>query len=245
MSSTASGTLSVISTMGMPAPVTDSAAKCASAAVQTLMAGMIPISSISAQTSARFIARILQPIQMRRRTRGHALYILHASLIRRLNLSLFRSGETIARARERGIHRREEKDADQQIGEKSADDDDGKRALGIGADAVREGGGKQAEGGDEHGHEDGPEAEHGSFGRGLLDGVAAAAKLVDVLDHDDAGLHGHAEQSEKAHAGGDAEVRVREEKGEKASEGSHGDVGEDEQRPLNRGKHGVQDDVDD
>jgi hypothetical protein len=41
-----------------------------------------------------------------------------------------------------------------------------------------------------------------------FDGVAADAHLVDVFEHDDAGLHGDAEEREEADAGGDAEVGV-------------------------------------
>ena len=70
-------------------------------------------------------------------------------------------------------------------------------------------GGKQAESRDQHGHHDGTQAEDGAFDGGLLDGVAADAHLVDVFEHDDADLHGDAEEREKADAGGDAEVGVR------------------------------------
>jgi hypothetical protein len=74
---------------------------------------------------------------------------------------------------------------------------------------VRERGGQQAEGGDQHGHHDGAEAEDGAFDGGLFDGVAADAHLVDAFEHDDAGLDGDAEEREEADAGRDAEVGCR------------------------------------
>src|ERR1700722_7248162 len=49
----------VISTMGMPPWATASAAKCASSAEETRIAGMIPIFLICSQTSALFIVEIL------------------------------------------------------------------------------------------------------------------------------------------------------------------------------------------
>ena len=96
-----------------------------------------------------------------------------------------------------------------QRADQPADDDDGEGALRVRADAVRESGGQQAQGRDQHGHHDGAKAEHGAFDGGVFDGVSAGAQLVDVLEHDDAGLHRDAEQRQEADAGGDAEVAYR------------------------------------
>src|ERR1700692_4047731 len=49
----------VISTIGMPPWATASAAKCASSAEETRIAGMIPILLICSQTSALFMVEIL------------------------------------------------------------------------------------------------------------------------------------------------------------------------------------------
>ncbi len=52
--------------------------------------------------------------------------------------------------------------------------------------------------GDQHGHHDGTQAQNGSFDGCLFNGIAARAQLIDVLEHDDAGLHGNAEKREEA-----------------------------------------------
>src|ERR1700724_1220187 len=49
----------VISTIGMPPCITASAAKCASSAEETRIAGIIPIFLICSQTSALFMVEIL------------------------------------------------------------------------------------------------------------------------------------------------------------------------------------------
>ena len=100
--------------------------------------------------------------------------------------------------------------------------------------------GKQAERGDEHGHHDGAQAQHGAFDRGIFDGVAAGAQLVDVFEHDDAGLHGDAEQRQESDAGGNAEMRAGEKQRQQAAERGHGDVGENQPRPFRGAEHGVE-----
>ncbi len=89
-----------------------------------------------------------------------------------------------------------------------ADDDDGEGTLRVRADAVRCSGRKQAQGGDEHRHHDGAEAQDSAFDGGLFDGVTADAHLVDVFEHDDANLNRDAEECEEADAGGDGEKLV-------------------------------------
>jgi hypothetical protein len=92
--------------------------------------------------------------------------------------------------------------------DQTADDDDGEGALRVRADGVGRGRGQQAQSRDQHGHHDGAQAEDGAFDGGVFDGVAAHAQLVDVFEHDDAGLHGDSEKGEEADAGGNAEVRA-------------------------------------
>ena len=99
-----------------------------------------------------------------------------------------------ARSRHRGWA---EDDAHQQRADEAADDDDGEGTLRVGADAVRYGRGQQAEGGDQHGHHDGTEAEDSALDGGIFDGVSTHAHLVDVLEHDDADLDRDAEESRK------------------------------------------------
>ena len=96
---------------------------------------------------------------------------------------------------------------------------------------------QQAQCGHQHRHHDGPQPQHRAFDGGVLDGVAARAQLVDVLQHDHAGLHRHAEQRQESDAGRDAEVRAGEQQRQQAAEGRHGDVGQDEQRPLEGVEH--------
>jgi len=103
----------------------------------------------------------------------------------------------------------------------------------------------QSEGSHEHGHHDGPEAQHGPFSGGILDGIAFGSELVDVLEHDYARLYRHTEQSKEPHTGRNAEVGVGDEQCDEPSQTSHGHVGQNEQRPLHRSEHGVQDDKDD
>ena len=74
--------------------------------------------------------------------------------------------------------------------------------------------------------------------------MSARAQLVDVLEHDHAGLHGDPEQRQKANAGGDAEVSVRYQQRQQAADPGHGDGGKNHQRPLDRLVHRIQDDED-
>src|ERR1700722_2383023 len=134
----------------------------------------------------------------------------------------FGVGEFVAFAGYPDVHGWEEENAHDQGGDQAADDYDGEGALGIRADRAAGGGGKEAQGGDQHGHHDG--AEDGAFDGGIFDGMVVGAELVDVLEHDDAGLDGDAEEREEADAGGDAEVRAGEEQCGQAAEGGDGYV---------------------
>ena len=54
----------------------------------------------------------------------------------------------------------------------------------------------------------GPQSQNRALHRGLFDGMPARSPLIDVLQHDHAGLHRNAEQREKPDAGRHAEVGV-------------------------------------
>ena len=67
------------------------------------------------------------------------------------------------------VERGQQEDADDQVGQQAADDDDGEGPLRVGADGVRERGGQQAQRGHQHGHHDGPQAQNGALDGGLDD----------------------------------------------------------------------------
>ena len=129
--------------------------------------------------------------------------------------SRFRRWEHVLRPGDPDVEGWQQEDADDQRADQAADDDDGERALRVGADVVRGSGGKQAKRSHQHCHHDGAEPQNGPFDGRLLDGVTAGAHLVDVLEHDDAGLHGDAEEREEANAGGNAEVGMGEQQRER------------------------------
>src|SRR5437016_12589325 len=86
--------------------------------------------------------------------------------------------------------------------------DDGKGALRVRSDSVRERSRKEAESRDQHCHHHGTQAKHSSFDSRGLDGVSRRAKLIDIFKENDSGLDGHAEKREKADAGRHTEVRA-------------------------------------
>ena len=61
----------------------------------------------------------------------------------------------------------------------------------------------------QHGHHDGTKPQHRALDGGIHDRVPSRAELVDVLEHDDAGLHRDAEQRQEADSRGHAEVGAR------------------------------------
>src|SRR5580704_5776037 len=185
----------VISTIGMPPLVTVSAAKWASSAEETRMAGMIPISRMRSHTSAFFILGVLSiPTRAILPTAGRSLDgILHRPLgiwCRKL----------IALAGKPGVKSRQEENANQQVGHEPSNNYDCKGALRIRTNSVRERGGKQTQSCHQHGHHDRPKPQNRSFDRRLFDRVASRAKLIDVFHHDHAGLHRHAKEREKSDA---------------------------------------------
>ena len=66
-----------------------------------------------------------------------------------------------------------QEDADDEVGEQAADDDDGEGALRVGADGMRERGGQQAERGHEHGHHDRAQTQHRALDGGFDDVLLA------------------------------------------------------------------------
>ena len=101
---------------------------------------------------------------------------------------------------------------------------------------------QQAQRGHQHGHHDRPQPAHRAFNRGLLDGKPARAQLVDVLHHDDAGLHRNAEQRQESDARRDAEVRARDlQRQQAAHRAPRTTLTRLQQRPLGRAERGVND----
>ena len=77
---------------------------------------------------------------------------------------------------------------------------------------------QQAERRHQHGHHDRAEAGGRRLRWRLLDRHASGAQLIDVFDHDDAGLHRNAEQRQEADARGDAEMRARDEQRQQSAD---------------------------
>src|SRR5579862_8561378 len=154
----------------------------------------------------------------------------------------FRLGQLVAFAGHPDVEGGQLEDADEESAEESAHDNDGEGALRVRTDAVGKGGGQKSQGSDQHGHDDGAEAEHPSIHGSVFDVVAAGAELIDIFEHDDAGLHGDAEESQETDTGRDAEMGAGKEESEETAERGGGDVGEDEQAPLEGAEHGVKND---
>src|SRR6202041_906905 len=142
--------------MGMPPFATESAAKCASSAEQTRMAGMIPSSLMRSQTSVFFMLESLNLFKKRCYRSTPVPWILYrVARICRWKMIVF--------AREPRIQGGQKKNADHEIGEESPNNHDGKRALRIRADSTRQRGGEQTEGRDQHCHTDRAKPENGTF----------------------------------------------------------------------------------
>ena len=109
---------------------------------------------------------------------------------------------------------------------------------------MRNSGRKQTQRCNQHGHHDRPKPQNGAFHRGFLDRVASGAKLIDVFQHDDAGLHRHSEERQKTDSRRNAEVGVRDQQRQQPADAGHRYVGKDQERPLHRLEHGVEDDED-
>src|SRR5271154_5854077 len=110
----APGTVSVISTMGMPPAATAWAAKWASSVEETRIAGMIPISLMRAQTSSLFIMETF---------RFATEYERLCGLLR------FHYRKLITAAGKPYVEGGQEKDAHHEVGNRTADDYDRKRPL--------------------------------------------------------------------------------------------------------------------
>ncbi len=99
-----------------------------------------------------------------------------------------------------------------------------KGPLRIGANGVRKRCRNQSKGRHQHGHHDGAKPQDGAFDGGIHDGVAASPELVDVFQHDDAGLDRHPEERQETDAGGHAEVRTGEQQRQQPANARHGHV---------------------
>src|ERR1035437_4794102 len=108
--------------------------------------------------------------------------------------------------RDPDIERRQKYDAHHQGGSQPAHDDNGERPLRIRSDGVRKRRGQQSDSGHEHGGHDGTQPQDSALHRGIHDRAASRAELVNVFEHDNAGLHRHAKQSQEANAGGHTEI---------------------------------------
>jgi hypothetical protein len=86
----------------------------------------------------------------------------------------------------------QEENADKEHGHQTTNDHNGKRALRIGTDLMRHGRGHQPERVYQHCHQNRAKTKHSTVLRRIQDRITARAKLVDVLHHDHAGLHGDA-----------------------------------------------------
>src|SRR5580692_149172 len=137
---------------------------------------------------------------------GQLLSHVHSRSQREASLHL----EDIAFAGDEFVKNRVDEEAEEQAGEKSRDDDDSERLLGVAANAGGHGGGEKAEAGDERGHHDRAQAKQRSLQRCFADVFAFEAQFVDVADQNDGCFDGDAEQREKAEGAGYAERRVRE-----------------------------------
>src|SRR5215469_7703950 len=115
MSSTAPGTVVVISTTGIPPCITASAAKCASSPDETLTAGTMAISRIRAQTSSFFMCQ--NP------------FVMHKRLLYGVICISFR--ETIIAAGQPCVQGWQQEDADEQTGNQTSYNHDGERSLRI------------------------------------------------------------------------------------------------------------------
>src|SRR6266478_3243628 len=124
----APGTVMVISTIGIPPPATASAAKCASSADKTRIAGTIPTCSMTAAISLRFILPSLRQARAK-------LHRIPAGAI--LKLVAFRCRQQVAFSRNPDVQGRQQENTQKQRANKSADNYDRKRSLRIRTDAMR------------------------------------------------------------------------------------------------------------
>ncbi len=100
--------------------------------------------------------------------------------------------------------------------------------------------GSKAEDGDQHGHHDRAQAQHGAFDGGIFDRVAADAELINVFEHDHAGFHRDAEERKESNAGRNAQMRAGDQQRQKATDRRDGHVGENQASPFRRAEHGVE-----
>src|SRR5215467_2965926 len=109
---------------------------------------------------------------------------------------------------------------------------------------MRQGSGQQPQRRDQHGHHDRPQAQHRSLDCRILDGIPARAQLIDVFQHDDAGLDGNAKQRQKPYPGRNTKIGSRNQKRHRASHRRQRHARQDQQGPLEGLEHSVEDQED-
>ena len=100
--------------------------------------------------------------------------------------------------------------------------------------------GSNPKSGDEGGHHDRAKPEDRAFDSGILNRMAANTELIDVFEHDDAGLHRNTEQGEKSDARRHAEVGAGKIQSQYSADRRYADIAENEQGPFERTEHCVE-----
>ena len=98
------------------------------------------------------------------------------------------------------VERRQQVNSQDQRRHQAAHNNDGEGALRIRANAARKRRRQQAEAGDQHSHHDRAQTLHRTINGCFKDVVAPHAQLIDVFQHDDPGLHGHAKERQESDA---------------------------------------------
>ena len=78
----------------------------------------------------------------------------------------------------------------------------------------------------------GHQSQHSPLNCGILNGIASSSKLIDVLQHNDSGLHGHAEQRQETDTGRNAKIGAGDQKRQQAPDACHSHVGQNSDAHL-------------
>src|SRR5579862_1382539 len=130
------------------------------------------------------------------------------------------------------VERWQDENAHGQSCNQASHDYDREWPLRIRSDGVRESGWQKPKRRHEHGHHDWAKPEDRTLDRSVHNGMSFGAQLVDVFQHDDAGLHRDAEKCEETHARGDAEKGMRNQKGQHSAKACHSYGHENKQGPF-------------
>lgn len=106
-----------------------------------------------------------------------------------------------------------DKEGEEGGGDEAADDDDGEGFLGLGTDAVGKGHGKQAEHGEQCGHEDGAQPEQRPVDDGGEGRVTLLLKLLKATQHNHPVQDRLAKKRDEAYGSGDTQGDMRQEEG--------------------------------